>query len=1164
MKKQNLTQQIIDYIQAGYTAFYLKTAELARVDKLTSEVAKQLNFNVIEYNLAYGRVNFENKEIIDDSLTSFEKIFNHLRHEDLENNLILIKDAKLGLENNSVALARLKYLLDQLNFYKGECAVILQSADVYLPNEIEPLVTLLELPLPDQKKIQVVLKQENIANELTDRLTTALSGLNELDIQQLLNLLKNKYGELTVENEKVILAEIQQQKEQIIAKSGVLEMVKVNEEIEDIGGLEKLKAWLQDQSYIVKNLQAAKEFGVKAPKGTLIAGMPGCGKSLTAKAAAALFQQPLLRLDIGSLLGKYVSESETNMRKALVMAESISPCVLWVDELEKAFVGMSGNNASEVSSRLLGYFLTWLQEKTAPVFIIATANDITALPPELLRKGRFDEIFYVGFPTKKERKKIIEIHLTKAKQDASQFDIEELAKECRDYAGADIENAIFDAVKKAFIDNDKILTQDLLLEAIRKTTPLRKTLKDKVSEYEKKFDELYLSPASENDGLSISQMVKMAKDPNYMIRLKVANDENVTEEILEELSTDEVFEVREAVFKNINCSKQVLDAQLSSNLTDNKLLNAIYSNKNVSIALALDKLTEYDSTLSRVDDLFKNNDMDLLENQQAVLKHGGDYASQLLAEYKNILPEISEKLAEHNNLKVRRVLANNQNISGKAIEILSKYDDWEIKKSVVQHLNITPKASENLANDEYWYIRYLLTQNPNLAQDVAIKLAKDQTIEVRKGLAQIKHISNDVANILAIDSDDNVRMILAANINISETCKVTLAKDPNSSVKEELILKQYLLKNIEGPLSEDSNYHVRMKLAASPNVSTEIMNILSSDDDNVRAGLASNPSITEELSKILVSDNAWRVRSNLASNSSITEEVSKILASDNDSDVRRNLASNPSITEEVSKILVSDNDSDVRRNLASNPSITEEISKILVSDNAWHVRSNLASNPSITEEVSKILASDNSSGVRRNLASNPKISKEIMEELMKEDYSYKTDDNSYSERIVLPVKNGLAENPNLPEEFSNILAKKYNVRISIRLAKHENISDKVAEILIGSECFLGYSDYKDVLMALVRNQGISEKTMKLLIEQGDYKVRAQLAKREDLSNEIMDILSRDSDPDVKKELALNPIISESVVKRLQEDSYSVKNNLEKNIAYKRMQKNGLTNLFFYT
>ena len=1083
MKEQNLTQQIIDYIQAGYTAFYLKTTELARVDKLTSEVAEQLNFNVIEYNLAYGRVKFKNKEIIDDSLTSFEKIFNHLRHEDLENNLILIKDAKLGLENNSVALARLKYLLDQLNFYRGECAVILQSADVYLPNEIEPLVTLLELPLPDQKQIQVVLKQKNIANELTDRLTTALSGLNELDIQQLLNLLKNKYGELNAENEKAILAEIQQQKEQIIAKSGVLEMVKVNEEIEDIGGLEKLKAWLQDQSYIVKNLQAAKEFGVKAPKGTLIAGMPGCGKSLTAKAAAALFQQPLLRLDIGSLLGKYVGESETNMRKALAMAESISPCVLWVDELEKAFVGMTGNNASEVSSRLLGYFLTWLQEKTAPVFIIATANDITALPPELLRKGRFDEIFYVGFPTKKERKKIIEIHLTKAKQDASQFDIEELAKECRDYAGADIENAIFDAVKKAFIDNDKILTQDLLLEAIRKTTPLRKTLKDKVGEYEKKFDELYLSPASENDGLNIAQMVKMAKDPNYMIRLKVANDENVTEEILEELSTDEVFEVREAVFKNINCSKQVLDAQLSSNLTDNKLLNAIYSNKNVSIALALDKLTEYDSTLSRVDDLFKNNDMDLLENQQAVLKHGGDYASQLLAEYKNILPEISEKLAEHNDIKVRRVLANNQNISGKAIEILSKYDDWEIKKSVAQHLNISPKASENLANDKYWYIRYLLTQNPNLVQDVAIKLAKDSTLEVKKGLIQTNFLSGDVENILVIDSDENIRLLLAGNINISEKTKAILAKDEDWTIRNELSSKQVVLKDIEEILSKDS-------------------------DGNVRKSLASNPNISDKVIKILSSDSDWEVRAGLSCNLNLPENIAEKLARDDDLDVRKSLASNPNISDKVIKILSTDSD--------------------------W--------------------------SVREKLASNPNLSKDIMQALMEDDYSYKDS----GDNMVYPVKNGLAINPNIPNDLSRILAKEDNYFLKKSLAKNENISNDVVEMLVNMK-HKSKSNYfsnslfglfgNPIQIELAKNKNISENALRLLIDKGDYEVRAQLAKREDLSNEIMDILSRDSSLDVRRELALNPIISESFVKQLQKDSdYLVEYNLKTNIAYKRMQK----------
>jgi AAA ATPase central domain protein len=1135
MKEQNLTQQIIDYIQAGYTAFYLKTTELARVDKLTSEVAEQLNFNVIEYNLAYGRVKFKNKEIIDDSLTSFEKIFNHLRHEDLENNLILIKDAKLGLENNSVALARLKYLLDQLNFYRGECAVILQSADVYLPNEIEPLVTLLELPLPDQKQIQVVLKQKNIANELTDRLTTALSGLNELDIQQLLNLLKNKYGELNAENEKAILAEIQQQKEQIIAKSGVLEMVKVNEEIEDIGGLEKLKAWLQDQSYIVKNLQAAKEFGVKAPKGTLIAGMPGCGKSLTAKAAAALFQQPLLRLDIGSLLGKYVGESETNMRKALAMAESISPCVLWVDELEKAFVGMTGNNASEVSSRLLGYFLTWLQEKTAPVFIIATANDITALPPELLRKGRFDEIFYVGFPTKKERKKIIEIHLTKAKQDASQFDIEELAKECRDYAGADIENAIFDAVKKAFIDNDKILTQDLLLEAIRKTTPLRKTLKDKVGEYEKKFDELYLSPASENDGLNIAQMVKMAKDPNYMIRLKVANDENVTEEILEELSTDEVFEVREAVFKNINCSKQVLDAQLSSNLTDNKLLNAIYSNKNVSIALALDKLTEYDSTLSRVDDLFKNNDMDLLENQQAVLKHGGDYASQLLAEYKNILPEISEKLAEHNDIKVRRVLANNQNISGKAIEILSKYDDWEIKKSVAQHLNISPKASENLANDKYWYIRYLLTQNPNLVQDVAIKLAKDSTLEVKKGLIQTNFLSGDVENILVIDSDENIRLLLAGNINISEKTKAILAKDEDWTIRNELSSKQVVLKDIEEILSKDS-------------------------DGNVRKSLASNPNISDKVIKILFTDSDWEVRAGLSCNLNLSEKIAEKLVRDNDLDVRKSLASNPNISDKVIKILSSDSDWEVRAGLSCNLNLPENIAEKLARDDDLDVRKSLASNPNISDKVIKILSTDSDWSVREKLASNPNLSKDIMQALMEDDYSYKDS----GDNMVYPVKNGLAINPNIPNDLSRILAKEDNYFLKKSLAKNENISNDVVEMLVNMK-HKSKSNYfsnslfglfgNPIQIELAKNKNISENALRLLIDKGDYEVRAQLAKREDLSNEIMDILSRDSSLDVRRELALNPIISESFVKQLQKDSdYLVEYNLKTNIAYKRMQK----------
>lgn len=903
MTKQNLTQQIIDYIQAGYTAFYLKTTELARADRLISEVANQLRFNVIEYNLAYGRVKFENKESIDDSLTSFEKIFNHLRHEDLENNLILIKDAKLGLENNSVALARLKYLLDQLNFYKGECAVILQSADVYLPNEIEPLVTLLELPLPDQNQIQAVLKQEKIANELTDRLITALSGLNELDIQQLLNLLKNKYGELTVENEKVILAEIQQQKEQIIAKSGVLEMVKVNEEIEDIGGLEKLKAWLQDQSYIVKNLQAAKEFGVKAPKGTLIAGMPGCGKSLTAKAAAALFQQPLLRLDIGSLLGKYVGESETNMRKALAMAESISPCVLWVDELEKAFVGMTGNNASEVSSRLLGYFLTWLQEKTAPVFIIATANDITALPPELLRKGRFDEIFYVGFPTKKERKKIIEIHLAKAKQDASQFDIEALAKECRDYAGADIENAIFEAVKKAFIQQGK-LTQDLLLEAIRNTTPLRKTLKDKVGEYEKKFDELYLSPASENDGLSIAQMQKMAKDPNYLIRLKVAEDENVTEEILEQLAKDDEFEVCEAVFKNPLCPTKLLDEQLSLDEDhkdyDEDLLDIIYQHKNTSFALALSYWKDGDKK-SRIDDLFKNNKIDLLENQEAILEYGKDYSKLLLCKANT---RLSAKVRQHlfNNKSIRDGFCGRDDLTIGEFQILVRSS--ENLKELVSNDKLKERYYEILADEVIRYsgVQFDLT-NSNLSEagkqrlDVFIKFFSSSYITESIQLKLVDCVLRGIFAYLYTSILFSTSTLYDATISRL----LDYSGSDKFNIYTSLASYEGLSEQTQLKLVEIGTHGVLLALVRNKNLSSFVASFIVSSHSNedIQVFLCERNDLSGTTQEKLAKSKNWRVRLALARNKKLLHKTQKILMNDVEKVVRMALKDNSSIPQSI-------------------------------------------------------------------------------------------------------------------------------------------------------------------------------------------------------------------------------------------------------------------------
>ena len=276
-----------------------------------------------------------------------------------------------------------------------------------------------------------------------------------------------------------------------------------------------------------------------------------------------MFQLPLLRLDIGSLLGKYVGESEHNMRRALTMAESVSPCILWIDELEKAFVGMNSGSGSEVSSRLFGYFLTWMQEKTGAVFVIATANNITALPPELLRKGRFDEVFYVGFPNPAERGAILDIHLRGDDLTLEPDARRALINMCRDYAGADIQNALNEARESAFLDNRKLKFEDLV-SAIKLTVPLRETLREQVSKYEDLFEKLKLKPASTFEGLSIAQMIKMADDPNALRRKEVASNSDCPEDLLEKLVGDPDLEIRTAVYQNDNCPERLLSLRIST------------------------------------------------------------------------------------------------------------------------------------------------------------------------------------------------------------------------------------------------------------------------------------------------------------------------------------------------------------------------------------------------------------------------------------------------------------------------------------------------------------------------------------------------------------------------------------------------------------------------
>ena len=275
-------------------------------------------------------------------------------------------------------------------------------------------------------------------------------------------------------------------------------MIPLKESIEDIGGLENLKEWLVRKAKVYKNMNTARAYGVDMPKGVLIAGVPGCGKSLSAKAVAKLFEVPLLRLDMGRLMGKYVGESEGNLRKAISLAEAISPCVLWIDELEKAFAGIGGNGGgAEVTTRLFGNFLTWMQEKESPTFVVATANDITKLPPELMRKGRFDEIFYVGLPDEEERKRIFEIHISKRRsQDLNGIRVIDLVKKSKGFSGADIESVVKDAVESAFADGkNSIETQDII-SAISNTHSLSEIMKEDLDKMTKEYESRKFKNAS--------------------------------------------------------------------------------------------------------------------------------------------------------------------------------------------------------------------------------------------------------------------------------------------------------------------------------------------------------------------------------------------------------------------------------------------------------------------------------------------------------------------------------------------------------------------------------------------------------------------------------------------------------------------------------------------
>jgi len=276
------------------------------------------------------------------------------------------------------------------------------------------------------------------------------------------------------------ITEVFAEKQQIVRKSGLLEYYSADEDFAQVGGLAVLKDWLNKRSRAFT--AEAHDFGLPPPKGILLLGVQGCGKSLCAKAVSRLWQLPLLRFDMGRMFGSLVGSSEENVRRAISVAESIAPAVLWVDEIDKSFAGSQSSGITDggTTARVFGTFLTWLSEKQAPVFVVATANDVSQLPPELLRKGRLDEIFYVDLPSDEERAEIFRIHLAKRGRNPEEFDLVALSQSSRDFSGAEIEAGIISALYDAFYASEALSTQ-YVLASLDQSVPLAKTMAEKVT-----------------------------------------------------------------------------------------------------------------------------------------------------------------------------------------------------------------------------------------------------------------------------------------------------------------------------------------------------------------------------------------------------------------------------------------------------------------------------------------------------------------------------------------------------------------------------------------------------------------------------------------------------------------------------------------------------------
>lgn len=477
-------------IRARYPLIYVLSWEEQRVLSYVAKVAARLDKKMFEWSTTTGLVpsgtSLQSRKNRDsatqDPLAALDNVMDLV-----DPALYVFKDFHPFLVRQKMAVVRrLREVAVCLkNTYK---TILLVSPILEIPPELEKDLTVIDFEMPKREDFEALLNrviEEVKANpklnvkldeKIKEEIVHALLGLTLAEGENVLAKTLVQQRGLSEKSVEIILGE----KKQIIRKSGLLEYYDSEESLETVGGLDALKTWLRKRSLAFSS--NAREYGLPPPRGVLLLGVQGCGKSLVAKAVSHLWHIPVLRFDVGRLFGSLMGSSEQNVRRAIKVAESVAPTVLWIDEIDKAFRGSRDSGASAdggTGARVFGTLLTWLSEKKAAVFVVATANDISQLPPELLRKGRFDEIFFVDLPSTVERKEIFRVHLGKRKQDPQEFDLEELVRHSGGFSGAEIEESITSALFDTFYEKKEMSTAGLLA-SLRETVPLSKTMSEEI------------------------------------------------------------------------------------------------------------------------------------------------------------------------------------------------------------------------------------------------------------------------------------------------------------------------------------------------------------------------------------------------------------------------------------------------------------------------------------------------------------------------------------------------------------------------------------------------------------------------------------------------------------------------------------------------------------